>query len=361
MNKGILIIYLFLCLGIANGQGLENVIVEKYYVSNASDTAVNSVGGILPVGSVTYRIYADMLPGFKFQAVYGVQGHEMRIETSTLFFNNEDRGATSPTYSKSQAADNTVMLDSWLSVGAACNGNFGILKANDDGISNVVNSEIPQILQNADPSAGIPLTIQDGMIAGTPEPIVTVGISTELAVFDNQNDGTNGPVFSSSDGSWASLNGSIGPDSIDNKVLIAQITTDGTFSFELNIQIGTPGGDVEQYVAKDPVGSEIQMASLKYSSLIDKINEVKTNHTTLNVFPNPANELLTIEFECMNQSINNSYSIYDSKGSLISNKYLGNIFGSNLGKINISSWVKGQYMIVLSLDGNLTTKKIIIY
>ena len=360
MNKMILVICFFLSLGFVNGQGLENIIVEKYYVSDANDTNVNLTGGILPVGSVTYRIYANMLPGYKFQAAFGVQGHEMRIETSTLFFNNEDRGATSPTYSISQATNNTVMLDSWLSVGAACNGNFGILKINDDGVSNVVNSESPQVLQNADPSAGIPLTIQDGMVVGTPEAVTTVGISTELAIFDNQNDGTNGPVFSTWDGSWASLNGSIGPDSTDNKVLIAQITTDGTFSFELNIQIGTPNGGTEQYVAKDPLGNEIQMASLTYSSLIDNINEANPVQNILNVFPNPAIELLTIEIECTNPSINNSYSIFDSKGSLITKKYLGKVSDKYQEKINTSSWTKGQYIIQLSMDGALSTKKIII-
>jgi hypothetical protein len=47
--------------------------------------------------------------------------------------------------------------------------------------------------------------------------------------------------------------------------LIAQITTDGDFSFELNIQIGTPYGGVENYVAKNPVGNEIMLPSLTYS------------------------------------------------------------------------------------------------
>ncbi|HNR19546.1 MAG TPA: hypothetical protein PKN75_07750 [Bacteroidia bacterium] len=68
--------------------GLENLIVEKYYISEPNDTNANIDGGVLPLGSVTYRLYADMLPGYRFQAVYGVPGHEMRIET----FNNEDRG-----------------------------------------------------------------------------------------------------------------------------------------------------------------------------------------------------------------------------------------------------------------------------
>lgn len=360
MNKVILTFCFLLSLEFINGQGLENIIVEKYYVSNLNDATVNSTGGILPVGSVTYRIYVDMLPGYKFQAVFGIQGHEMRFETSTLFFNNEDRGATSPTYSKTQVANNTVMLDSWLSVGAACNGNYGILKSEDDGMTNVVNSENPQVLQNADPSIGIPLNVQDGLIAGTPEQVTAVGITSELAVFDNQNDGTNGPVFSSLDGSWASLNGSIGPDSIENKVLIAQITTDGTFSFALNIQIGTPSGGVEQYVAKDPVGNEIQMASLTYSSLIDKINVIKPDYSNFNVFPNPVNEFLTMEFESTHQSIDNSYSIIDSKGCLITKKYLGNVSDKYQESINISTWAKGQYIVELSLGGRMSVKKLII-
>ena len=60
-----------LIAGLVKAQnGLENITVEKYYVSNAAD-ATGSIG-VLPVGSVTYRIFADLLPGYKFQAAYGV-------------------------------------------------------------------------------------------------------------------------------------------------------------------------------------------------------------------------------------------------------------------------------------------------
>ena len=84
---------LLLCCVFAQAQnGLESIIVEKYYVSNAADSA-GSVGN-LPAGSTTYRVYVDMLTGYKFQAAYGVPGHECRIATTTTFFNNEDRGAT---------------------------------------------------------------------------------------------------------------------------------------------------------------------------------------------------------------------------------------------------------------------------
>ena len=279
--------------------GLENVIVEKYYISDANDANANLVGGVLPVGSVTYRIYADMLQGYKFQAAYGVPDHELRIETTTLFWNNEDRGATSPTFSKVSAAKNTVMLDSWLSVGAACNGQYGIMKMYDDGVANVVNNFSPMVLQNNASTAGIPLTAQDGFFAGSPEAVTTVGISTEIMVFDSQNDGTNGPLFSTYNGSWASLNGSFGPDPVDNKVLIAQITTDGVLSFKLNIQIGTPTGGVENYVADSPVGTEIQMASLTYSSTVG-LQSPSAKSSSVSVYPNPASDIANLKISNLN-------------------------------------------------------------
>ncbi len=341
--------------------GLENVIVETYYISDANDTMANIDGGVLPVGSVTYRIYADLLPGYKFQAGYGVPGHECRFETSTLFFNNEDRGNTTPIYTKAQSDDNTVMLDSWLSVGAACSGYFGILKSEDDGVNTNVNSYSPQVLQNNDALAGIPVSVQDGLIQITgriPEPVTEVGISIPIEVFNNQNDGTNGPVFSTDNGSWAALNGSVGPDSATNKVLIAQITTDGVFSFKLNIQIGTPTGGVENYVAENPVGNEIQAPFMIYpntSGLAGSSSEIPV----FVIFPNPANDELRLKVIASEKSNNNSYSIYDINGKMVMHKELGAATTSFLEHINISELVSGQYIVQLISNNTTASKKFI--
>lgn len=253
----------------AQTQGLENIIVEKYYVSDTND----SIGAIgngdeLPVGSVTYRIFADMLPGYKFQAAFGTQDnsgiplHTLILSTTTSFYNNTDRGHEIPSYSKSNAAQNTTMLDSWFSAGAACTGNYGILKANDGagGGTNVVNAN--SLLQNNDPSAGIPLTTADGIYLATPAPSAVTFVNLAQA----QNDFDGGPSsssFSTTNGSWASLVGATGPTA-DNRVLIGQFTTNGCFQFELNIQIGTPTGGFQTYVAKNPTGNEILLASLTY-------------------------------------------------------------------------------------------------
>jgi hypothetical protein len=280
MKKIITFIYLLFLSYVAYSQnGLKNIIVEKYYISDSAD-AMAVKGGQLPIGSVTYRVYAEMLPGYKFQAAYGVPGHELRIATSTLFFNNEDRGATiSNAISKNQLKNNTVMLDSWLSVGAGSEDCFAVLKTDDDGLKTIVNTDVPQHLQNTDERAGIPLKIQDGLISMAYQSIVTLfGIDSAAAIFfGNKNDGRNGPVFSTSNGSWASFGGSIGHMPGTNKVLIAQITTDGKFSFELNIQIGTPSGGTQNFVARNPVGSEVQLPCLIYPSLTKEIDSSTKN------------------------------------------------------------------------------------
>jgi hypothetical protein len=243
----------------AQAQGLEDIFVETYYVSDAND-ATDTDGGNLPEGSVTYRIFVDMAPGYELQAVYGNSDHLLRIETSTLFFNNEDRGETTgDAINDTRLDENTVALDSWLSMGASSDAHLAVPKsidtdgsiiggANNDGGSEGVAGGL---LANADPAAGIPLTSADGIIPGTlPSGVVAVGIN--LDVFADVNDG---PIFTTSSGAWSVLEGVTGPTP-ENMVIIAQITTDGELSFELNVQIQGPGGEVEQYVASNPIGNE---------------------------------------------------------------------------------------------------------
>jgi hypothetical protein len=249
------------------------------------------------------------------------------------------------------------MLDSWLSVGAACSGNFGILKSQDDGMSNVVNSD--GVLQNNDPLTGIPLTTQDGLIAGSPEAMTVVGLTTEIAMFDAQNDGTNGPVFSSFNGSWASLNGSIGPDSVDNKVLIAQMTTDGIFSFALNIQIGTPTGGVENYVAQNPIGSEILEPTLTFNSTTGVSIPTKSTSSEVVIYPNPTQDNLNILINPGAFGANVNYSICDLLGNELKSENLGNISGLVNRTIDTHQLASGTYFVKVLTDGKLSVRKFI--
>jgi hypothetical protein len=244
-----------------SAQGLENIIVEKYYISNSSDTS--AIGGHLPIGSVTYRIYVDMLPGYKFQAAFGIPGHELRLETTTSFFNNEDKGFYIPNAVPIRYLDhNTVMLDSWLSTGAASEGTWGILKSEDDEAEIIVNKD--GALQNENASAGIALKKADGLYSGVPPKVTFFGIdSLAMEMFTSRT--SSSKIFSTENGSWATLGGTNGPTS-ENRVLIAQLTTDGIFSFELNVQLGRPGEGIEQYVARNPKGDEKIHDSLIYTS-----------------------------------------------------------------------------------------------
>lgn len=349
--------------------GLDSIIVEKYYVSDVADKAVDATGGILPNNSVTYRIFVDMKPGYKFQAAYGVDvsptgsrnagDHELRIATTTLFFNNEDRGDITPGFTKSQAANNTVMLDSWLSVGAAASSQFGVMKIEDDGVNNQVNSN--GVLLNNNAAAGIPLTTQDGFLAGSPESVTMVGISSESQVFYNQNDGTNGPVFSTYNGSWASLNGSVGPTST-NRVLIAQITTNGTFSFKLNIQLGTPTAGVsENWVANNPVGNECTHSTLIYLDSLGttKIAPIKAQAGAFSVYPNPVTDVVNLAINNSTSSDNNSYAIYSIDGRIVTSKHIGSVNSSYVEKIDMSGYAPGLYFIEMTIDGTKETKKFI--
>ena len=252
-------------------QGLDSIIVEKYYVANAADAA-GSVG-TLPVGSVTYRVFADLKPGYLFQALFGTANtvvsppvpiHTLLINTSTTFFNNEDRGKTSPEgIDTKYLKTNTVALDSWFSVGGTAIGQMGILKSEDNGAANLISANT--LLKNNAISMGIPLTTQDGMVAGSPVSVTFVGLTTELNVFDGTSQVGNS--FSTSNGSIAALGGAQGPDSATfNRVLIGQFTTDGVFHFELNLQLGTPTGGIENYAANNIQSGEFTHSSLIYTS-----------------------------------------------------------------------------------------------
>lgn len=359
MKKIILNLGLILISAFSFAQnGLDSILVETYYISNAADAAASV--GVLPVGSVTYRLYAAMKPGYKFQALYGVPTtppdtvHELLLKTTTTFFNNEDRGATTPTYTKTQAKGNSIMLDSWFSVGAACSGQIGVLKSADDGVATVVNSN--GILQNNDPLAGIPLTTQDGMIAGTPEAVTFVGLTTELNVFDATSQAGNS--FSTTNGSIASLNGSVGTGSA-NMVLLGQFTTDGQFCYELNVQIGTPSGGIQNYVARNPRGNEISIPSLKkcITSNPTAVNNLNSSESRfITVYPNPTNDFFSFEITSSKQNCN--YSIYNIEGKKMIHKEIGIVSQKRVEQVDMSSFSNGIYFIELFVDGHSSFQKI---
>ena len=231
-------------IAVDDKSGLEGIIVEKYYEYNPAE-AMDTTGGALPKGSVCYRIYADLKTGYSLQAVYGVPNHALTIGTTTKFYNNVKWGnVTGDKIDDLKIIYNTGAFDSYLTMGAATDEHNGILKSEDtDGSVLKINS----------------FKKADGLAAGKIKPIAFFGF--DLLFFNNP---VSASVFSGNNGSWAVFGGVKGPTP-ENKVLIAQLTTDGKLSFELNLQIGTPNGKTVNYVAKNPENSEIKLSFLTYS------------------------------------------------------------------------------------------------
>ena len=253
-------------------QGLENILVEKYYISNTSDTLLNQYSGALKPGSTTYRVYVDLLPGYRLQAVYGTKKHPLVIKSSTYFYNNGDLGNISPNVIPRKALwRNTLMLDSWLTIGTASEEFVGIPKSYDDTLYTVAHEK--SYLKNKTRRMGVSLLNKDGMksIPETPK-ITFFGVDSLEYVFGNKCQGNNLYV---DNGAWATLGkGTVGADSLGrNQVLIAQLTTDGTLTMDINIQIGSPDGKIINYVARNPEGSEQLNNSLSFT--IDKKRKLK--------------------------------------------------------------------------------------
>lgn len=374
MKKVTLLFSLFLLAFISKSQnGLDSVWVEIYYVSDANDSVGNdnAFAGVLPVGSVTYRLWAFMQPGYKLQAAYGVDilptgsspgDHQLLLTTSTTFYNNEDYGTYQPCgISENNLKKHSVMIDSWFSMGCNGGGKVSVPKfADTDGA--LANSNVPPMLQNTDPFAGIPINMQDGMIAGVQPSVTFVGLGTvaphELPAFDNVSQSTD--TFETTNGSIAVLGGVMGPDSANNMVLIGQFTTDGTFCYKLNLQIGTPTGGVENYVAESAVGNEIVLPSLmnclSYPTGISQ-HESSTAALSFSVYPNPANNFITLAFSQKNTKT--SYALFDIRGQVVLSRELGSVSQGNTERIDLSSFAPGIYFLRLNADGVSSYKKIV--
>ena len=238
---------------------IENVRVETYYVSDAND-ATDTIGGGLAVGSVTYRIFLDLCDSCSLRAIYGDAGHPLDLTSTALIFNNLDRGKSFGHQVSFNALDeNTVALDSWISLGAACNQRLGARKeldtdgsviggTNNDGGS----ANGPGLLANADAAAGIPITTEDGLVpvgqgSALPPNFIVQGLGPDSVLKDS----TRASAFHSSDTRIACSTPGVKGATAANELLIAQITTTGSLSFHLNVEIERTDGTVVRYVAKD--------------------------------------------------------------------------------------------------------------
>lgn len=359
---------LCVCFTSSFSQGLQGLFIEQYYHASEDDKAVDEDGGDLPADAVTYRVYLDLAQGYEFQAVYAetfnmIPENEVRIATSTTFFNNEDRGDRTPSYRSSQADGNTVMLDSWLSVGNSMRDFVGVPKYLDEDGETIENSD--GVLQNVTDCDSFALSERDGQVAGVADEVTLVGFSdTDLSVLDDGNDQEAPVTISSFDGSWASLNGVTGPDT-NNFILLGQFTTDGVFEVALNVQIRQEGGGpetVERYVWDNPGDNEILFTGL---ALIDSsclsvstsTEEFVDLSNELDVFPNPASEQITISLSDVEDYASEKvYTLRSVTGAVMRS---GEITGDMI-RVDVADLTPGMYLLTVELDNKYYTDKVMV-
>lgn len=370
---------------IPDSTALEDVIVEVYYVSDSLDYS-DEDGGALEYCSVTYRVFVDLKPGYEIQAVYGNENNLLQISTTTEFFNNEDRGdETGDGVGDNYLGDNTVALDSWLTMGPASEAHFGVLKSSDDdgsivgGDNNDGGSEGVDggLLNNDQDEVGILLTESDGLVEGEVPSLTLVGL--DVPMFGDEN---SSETFESNGGAYSVLEGVSGINE-ENQILIGQFTTTGELSFRLNIQIGIPDslicGDPNchntiQYVAELHPDNALpgvendnifQRDELNFtSSLItcesdstDSVDEIEFLLNNIEMYPNPAIDEIRFQVPFGTNNPTEIF-IYNNLGELCKTDVILPMEVSK--ELNVKSLNSGFYNVVLRTNEVQVSKQIIV-
>jgi hypothetical protein len=264
---------------------IENVLVEKYYISDDFDGLDTTNGHLLP-GSVTYRIYIDLAQGSKLLRIYGDENHPFIVKSTETIYNHEKGKSFGRDFlNTSTFSKNTLALDSWLTLGqifSTTNNQtyYGIPKDQDTDGSFVGGgnndggiNKIPfGLLNNSEPDAGVPLFKKDGIQLANN----TLTNWGNNGIISNAIDSTifgsfvKGNTFESSK-FYLKNDGTTGPDSVKNQILIAQVTTAGEISFAINVEVleminGIP--TKVKYVSNDSILNQNGEYNEKFSKFL---------------------------------------------------------------------------------------------
>ena len=325
--------------------GLEGIVVEKYYISDSADSINASDEGAtspLVIGSTTYRVYANLLPGYRIGSIWGNASHTLNFSTTTSFYNDPNYGVS--TYSGTSVINTkkfTTLIDSYITIGAVAAGKIGVLKTEDtDGTIGNTSG----ILANNTIEMGLPImgtSGMDGLMPGTPVVPNILGLTTELDIFDQ----TPGNDFTCNSCVVAALAGVSGVTP-SNHVLLGQFTTDGIFSFKLNLQVlDTVPGNATNYVSDSVIAGEFPFLTIFEPTLIYSSEEPnagisESEEFQVTIAPNPNDGLFVLNNPT---SFSLPFSIFDITGKLI---YTSKIESSEMS-IDIQNLDSGLYTILI--------------
>ena len=269
MKKFNLISKIFVLFLSANSfaQGLEGIVVEKYYQANSADVAAHATNGTVTAplisGATVYRVYANLATNYKLTNVWGDATHPLTVTTTTKFFNDANGVDVMSGVSTNSWNTNTTALDSYLSIGQVATGKQGVLKTEDTDGTILTSTSL--LLNDPAGCFGSPINGsggKDGMMTAANTAYSNLGVPT-LNVFQHDfAQSSNGQTFTMNGGSLFSQSFTAGPTST-NHVLIGQFTTDGVLTFALNIQIKNMlTNAVEVYVPATPGSGEQAFSAL---------------------------------------------------------------------------------------------------
>ena len=258
---------------------LQNLFIEKYYISDTDD-ATDTTGGILPEGSTTYRIYAKLLPGSAVSKIFGDANHAFTISSSAPFFNHATEGKSfGKDFLKPRLGESLVALDTYLTIGQVAkqgpNTYFGLPKNQDTNGSFIGGSNsdggsemLPQgLMNNQNNEMGLALTQVDGI-----DTMVTAAATwSNFLTSDYLTFGIDSTIFGSVvpgysyESNQFYLTPSVpysGVVADSNHVMLAQLTTAGEISFNINLEVVffDNEGNLQsiEYVAQDTLIGENQ-------------------------------------------------------------------------------------------------------
>lgn len=244
---------------------VENLTVETYYIADVNDFMSVSSDNIVP-GTVIYRLHIDLCEGCKLRSIFGSTTHPIEIQSTEVFYNstfgNQFGHSINGTFLNN--FDGSV-LDSYLTFGGASAGHLGIQKPGDTNGSIWQNRTPPAALTNSSPEVGIPLTTQDGLLA-------TSGVTTIPINFLSNTDTDFSTTFGTmtfnnsfvSTSFSATAPAGVSGIGANNEILIAQLSTTGDLSFQLNVEIIDAEGVIRTIVPNNPEPGENQNNFLSY-------------------------------------------------------------------------------------------------
>jgi hypothetical protein len=164
------------------------------------------------------------------------------------------------------------MIDSWLTTGgaagSAANGKVGVPKSEDTdasiatGASGNTNGILFNSLGGCFGSMITTPSGKDGLLPASAATYVSPNVlGMGGGVLDALTAGNSLGVINVTNGSIAALGGVVGATS-NNRVLVGQFTTDGNFTFSLNVQLLDPNGVAETYVHSNATSGQLTNPTL---------------------------------------------------------------------------------------------------